>query len=81
MLTIPGRPVRTCEGWSRRELLRVGGAGLLGLNLPEFLSWQASAAPAKVESANSTSGIPSPMRRRMCAASSNRLRRKFPASR
>jgi len=28
MLTIPGRPVRTCEGWSRRELLRVGGAGL-----------------------------------------------------
>src|SRR5579859_7668208 len=50
MLTIPGRPVRTCEGWSRRELMRVGGAGLLGLNLPEFLSWEASAAPAKVES-------------------------------
>src|SRR5437016_6244237 len=49
MLTIPGRPVRTCEGWSRRELMRVGGAGLLGLNLPEFLSWKASAA-AKVES-------------------------------
>ena len=51
MLTIPGRPVRTCEGWSRRELLRVGGAGLLGLNLPEFLSWKASAAPAKMENA------------------------------
>src|SRR6266568_2195502 len=49
MLTIPGRPVRTCEGWSRRELMRIGGAGLLGLNLPEFLSWKASAA-AKVES-------------------------------
>src|SRR5437870_11469328 len=49
MLTIPGRPVRTCEGWSRRELLRVGGAGLLGLNLPEFLSWKAAAAPAKAE--------------------------------
>ena len=44
MLTIPGRPVRTCEGLSRRELLRVGGAGLLGLNLPEFLSWKANAA-------------------------------------
>src|SRR5437763_8555721 len=56
MLTIPGRPVRTCEGWSRRELLRVGGAGLLGLNLPEFLSWQAAAAPAKVESANKAFG-------------------------
>src|SRR6476646_5406714 len=51
MLTIPGRPVRTCEGWSRRELMRVGGAGLLGLNLPDFLSWKAlAAAPAKVES-------------------------------
>ena len=25
MLSIPGRPGRTCEGWSRRELLRVGG--------------------------------------------------------
>src|SRR3954469_12525919 len=49
MLTIPGRPIRTCEGWSRRELMRVGGAGLLGLNLPEFLSWKANAA-AKVES-------------------------------
>src|SRR5438132_5337574 len=49
MLTIPGRPIRTCEGWSRRELMRIGGAGLLGLNLPEFLSWKASAA-AKVES-------------------------------
>src|SRR5260370_20062236 len=56
MLTIPGRPVRTCEGWSRRELLRVGGAGLLGLNLPEFLSLQASASPAKVESTNKAFG-------------------------
>src|SRR6476646_5786544 len=49
MLTIPGRPVRTCEGWSRRELLNVGAAGLLGLSLPEFLAKKASAA-AKVES-------------------------------
>src|SRR5438270_4454188 len=49
MLTIPGRPIRTCEGWSRRELMRVGGAGLLGLNLPEFLSWKASAT-AKTDS-------------------------------
>src|SRR5579883_2655170 len=44
MLTIPGRPVRTCEGYSRRELMRIGGAGLIGLNLPEFLAWKASAA-------------------------------------
>src|SRR3979411_2083932 len=56
MLTIPGRPVRTGEGWSRRELLRVGGAGLLGLNLPEFLSWKASAGPAQVESTSKAFG-------------------------
>src|SRR4026209_373211 len=47
MLTIPGRPVRTCEGFSRRELMRIGGAALLGLNLPEFFSWKASAASRK----------------------------------
>src|ERR1700704_2337925 len=56
MLTIPGHLARTCEGWPRRELLRVGGAGLLGLNLPEFLSWQAAAAPVKVESTNKAFG-------------------------
>src|SRR5437763_12913112 len=56
MLTIPGRPVRTCEGWSRRELLRVGGAGLLGLNLPDFLGWKAAAAPAKVEATTKAFG-------------------------
>ncbi len=47
MLSIPGRPVRNCDGVSRRELLRVGGAGLLGLSLPEFLKMQA--APSRVE--------------------------------
>src|SRR5919199_1540141 len=56
MLTIPGRPVRTCEGYSRRELLRIGGAGLLGLNLPEFLSWKAFAEPAKVENTSKAFG-------------------------
>ncbi len=49
MLTIPGRPTLTCEGYSRRELLRVGGASLLGLSLPEFFSWRANAAAAKIE--------------------------------
>ena len=49
MLSIPGRPVRTCEGYSRRDLLRVGGASLLGLNLPEFLSWKAQAAATRTE--------------------------------
>jgi uncharacterized protein (DUF1501 family) len=54
MLSIPGRPVRTCEGVSRRELMRIGGAGLIGLSLPDFLAMQARAAsPAKTESKTS----------------------------
>src|SRR5579863_834839 len=56
MLTIPGCPVRTCEGYSRRELMRIGGATLLGLNLPDFLSWRASAAAAKVENPSKAFG-------------------------
>lgn len=43
MLSIPGRPVRFCEGVSRRELMRVGGLSLLGLSLPEFLATEARA--------------------------------------
>ena len=46
MLSIPGRPGRNCDGYSRRELMRIGGAGLIGLSLPEFLRMQATAAPA-----------------------------------
>ncbi len=54
MLSIPGRPVRTCEGVSRRELMRIGGAGLIGLSLPDFLAMKARAAsPAKTESKTS----------------------------
>ncbi|MBI3865260.1 MAG: DUF1501 domain-containing protein [Planctomycetia bacterium] len=34
MFTIPGNPVRSCEGVSRREWLRVGGLGTVGLSLP-----------------------------------------------
>jgi Protein of unknown function (DUF1501) len=49
MLSIPGRTGKTCDGFSRRELLRVGGASLIGLSLPEFLAWKASAAEAKTE--------------------------------
>ena len=46
MLYIPGRAVRTCDGLSRRELLRAGGLGVLGLSLPEFLQMQAKGAAA-----------------------------------
>ena len=37
MFSILGRGVRLCDGISRREALRVGGLGALGLGLPEFL--------------------------------------------
>src|SRR3954470_14008657 len=47
MLSIPGQPGATCDGVSRRELLRVGGAGLLGLSLSNILALEArgQAAP------------------------------------
>lgn len=38
MLTILGNPRRVCDGLTRRELMQVAGAGLLGVNLPEVLA-------------------------------------------
>src|SRR5688572_19486494 len=48
MLSIPGRPGATCDGVSRRELLRVGGVGLMGLSLANLLQLEAmgQVAPA-----------------------------------
>ena len=43
MFSIVGQPGRLCEGLTRRELLRVGGLSLIGLNLPGFLASQAVA--------------------------------------
>ena len=43
MLVIPGRRCHTCEGPTRRELLRAGSIGMLGLNLANFLAWQKTA--------------------------------------
>jgi uncharacterized protein (DUF1501 family) len=47
MLTIfDGTTTRHCQGYSRRELLRIGGLGLLGgLALPELLRARAAASP------------------------------------
>ncbi|HXJ72092.1 MAG TPA: DUF1501 domain-containing protein, partial [Candidatus Dormibacteraeota bacterium] len=51
MISIPGQPGSTCDGWSRREFIRIGGAGLLGISLADILRLQASAStnpdPAK----------------------------------
>src|SRR5688572_22566907 len=48
MLTIHGRTGRLCDGTTRRELLHVGGVGLLGLALPNALALRAAAGePAR----------------------------------
>ncbi len=46
MLSIPGSAARLCDGPSRREFIRVGGASMLGLSLPSVLNLQARAAGA-----------------------------------
>ena len=51
MLSIPGPRGRLCDCWTRRELLRVGGATMLGLSLPQFLRVEAQAASAGMISA------------------------------
>jgi hypothetical protein len=54
MLSIPGRPGATCEGWSRRELMRVGGIGLMGLTLGDFFRLKALAQEAPAAAAKKT---------------------------
>ena len=56
MLSIPGQPGRTCDGWSRRELLRVGGAGILGLALGDVLRLQALGAAAAPDASKPKNG-------------------------
>ena len=46
MLNIPGRRAYTCEGPTRRELMRVGSIGLMGLSLPHFFLWRDQAKAA-----------------------------------
>src|SRR6266480_4911995 len=44
MLVIPGAQDKaTCDGMTRRELLRVGGSALLGLSLADIFSLKAQA--------------------------------------
>src|SRR5438552_4024570 len=50
MLRILGRPSRTCDGTTRRELLQVGGLSMLGaLTLPQWLQAQAVASSPRQE--------------------------------
>src|SRR2546430_5092991 len=46
MLNLPGHRGCNCEGPTRRELLRIGSIGLMGLSLPPFFFWRAHAAAA-----------------------------------
>jgi len=57
MLTIAGNPRQTCAGFSRRELLQIGGAGLLGMNLPKLLAAEASQPAAQFQNAKAKSVI------------------------
>lgn len=44
MLTINGRTKRVCSGLTRRDLVRAGGLGLFGLNVPQLLAAEATQA-------------------------------------
>src|ERR1043165_8025608 len=55
MISIPGQPGSTCDGFSRREFLRVGGAGVLGISLADILALQAR-GEATPESAKKKNG-------------------------
>src|SRR6185437_4723735 len=46
MLSIPGNHVIDCDGVTRRELMRIGGAGMLGITLPGILALEEQAAGA-----------------------------------
>ena len=45
MLTVLGNTRRTCDGVNRRELLQIGGAGMLGMSLPTLWAAESAASP------------------------------------
>lgn len=49
MFSFLDRPVRLCDGFARRELLRIGGLNALGLSLPNLLQAD-EAIPASISS-------------------------------
>jgi hypothetical protein len=53
MLSILERGARLCDGLTRREWLRVGGLGALGLSLPELLQARAASTPQAARPARS----------------------------
>jgi hypothetical protein len=55
MISIPGHPGSTCDGFSRREFLRIGGMGMAGITLADILRLQANASTVP-DAARSKSG-------------------------
>src|SRR5262245_52757302 len=56
MLVIPGRRGKdTCDGITRRDLLRVGGSAVFGFTLADLLGWQA-ASRANTSTASENGG-------------------------
>jgi len=56
MLSIHDAGVRLCDGLTRREMLRVGGLGALGLSLPELLRGRQTAAARTASPSRPTRG-------------------------
>jgi hypothetical protein len=52
MLTVYGSPFCETSGLTRRKLLQVGGAGMLGLTLPKILAAEEAAPPVKPRAKN-----------------------------
>src|SRR5262245_50693429 len=52
MLNIVGRPQRVCSGWTRRQVLQAGGAGLLGLSLPKVLAAEQQSSAIRPKAKN-----------------------------
>jgi uncharacterized protein (DUF1501 family) len=50
VLTLRDKGVRLCDGWSRREVMRVGGLGLMGLSLADLHAAPAPRAKRKARS-------------------------------
>src|ERR1700682_32222 len=50
MLNLQGHRGCNCEGPTRRELLRIGSIGMMGLSLPHFFFWRDQASAATVAS-------------------------------
>ena len=52
MITIEGNSTHLCDGVSRRQFMRIGGLGVLGLTLPQLLGARASLAGTASPSAS-----------------------------